>query len=49
VTTSAGGIAAPGREKGGDDATWADMNFIGPKNKEKSCGRFNWYKWTMKI
>jgi hypothetical protein len=26
VTTSTGGEAAPGREKGGDDVSWADVN-----------------------
>jgi hypothetical protein len=34
VVTSAGGEAAPGRGKGGDDAIWADVNLIGPKNKK---------------
>jgi hypothetical protein len=31
---SAEGEAVPGREKGGDDASWADANFIGPKMKK---------------
>jgi hypothetical protein len=25
---------APGREKGGDDASWADVDLIGPKMKK---------------
>jgi hypothetical protein len=33
VTTSARGDAPAGRGKGGDDASWADMDLIGPKNK----------------
>jgi hypothetical protein len=36
VTTSATGEAALGREKGGDDASWADVNLTGPKNEENS-------------
>jgi hypothetical protein len=28
MTTSAGGEVAPGREKGGDDVNWADVNLI---------------------
>jgi hypothetical protein len=31
MATSAGGEAALEREKGGDDASWADVNLIGPK------------------
>jgi hypothetical protein len=31
VTTSARGEAVPGRGKGGDDASWADVNLTGPK------------------
>jgi hypothetical protein len=31
--TSARGEAAPGRGKGRDGVSWADVNFIGPKNK----------------
>jgi hypothetical protein len=34
----AGGEATPRREKGGDDASWADANLTGPKNKENTCG-----------
>jgi hypothetical protein len=37
------------REKGGDDASWADANITEPKNKENSYGRFSCYKWTVKI
>jgi hypothetical protein len=38
------GEAAPERRKGGDNASWIDVNFTGPKNKENSCDRFSWYK-----
>jgi hypothetical protein len=31
VATSAGEEVAPGREKGGDVISWADMNLTGPK------------------
>jgi hypothetical protein len=34
VATSIGGEATPGREKGGDDVSWADVNLIGPKIKK---------------
>jgi hypothetical protein len=37
VTTSVGGKAAPERGKGGDVVSWADANFIEPKNKENLC------------
>jgi hypothetical protein len=30
--------------KGNDDASWADANFTGPKNKENSHDRFSCYK-----
>jgi hypothetical protein len=33
VATSAGEEVAPGREKGGDDVSWADTNLTGPKIK----------------
>jgi hypothetical protein len=33
--TSVEGEATLGRRKGGDDASWADANFSGPKNKKK--------------
>jgi hypothetical protein len=49
VKTSARGEVAPGRGKEGDDASWADVNLTGPKNEENPCGRFSWYKWTLKI
>jgi hypothetical protein len=29
---------APGRGKGGDDASWADTNLTGPKNEENQRG-----------
>jgi hypothetical protein len=34
VTTSVEGEAAPGRGKGVDDASWADVNLTRPKNKK---------------
>jgi hypothetical protein len=34
VLTSAGGKTAPERGKGRDDASWTNVNLIGPKNKE---------------
>jgi hypothetical protein len=34
--TSARGEVAPGRKKGGDDVSWADINLTGPKNEKKS-------------
>jgi hypothetical protein len=49
VTMSIGGEVAPGRGKGGDDASWADANLTGPKNKENSHGQFSCYKWMVKI
>jgi hypothetical protein len=49
MTTSVGGETIPERGKGGDDVDWVDMNFIGPKNKEISHGRFTCCKWTVKI
>jgi hypothetical protein len=49
VAMSAGGEVALGREKGGDDVSWAKANLTGPKNKDNSCGRFNCYKFTVKI
>jgi hypothetical protein len=44
VTMSAGGEAAPGKRKGRENASWADTNLTGPKNKENSRGRFSCYK-----
>jgi hypothetical protein len=49
VVTFAGGEAASGRGKGGDNIGWADVNLTGPKNEENSRGRFNCYNWTVKI
>jgi hypothetical protein len=49
VATSVGGEAAPGRGKGGDNASWVGANLTGSKNKENSCGQFSCYKWTVKI
>jgi hypothetical protein len=34
VMTSTGGEAAPGRGKGGDDVSWADVNLNRPKIKK---------------
>jgi hypothetical protein len=44
----AGGEVIPGRGKGGEDASWAEANLTGAKNKENSHGQFC-YKWMMKI
>jgi hypothetical protein len=49
VTTSAGGEAVSGREKGEDDASSVDVNLTGSKNEKNSHGRFNYYKWMVKI
>jgi hypothetical protein len=49
LATLAGGEAAPGRVKGGDDTSWADANLTGPKNKENPRGKFRCHKWTVKI
>jgi hypothetical protein len=39
VATSVEGEATSGRKKGGDDdASWADANLTGPKNKENPHG-----------
>jgi hypothetical protein len=43
------GEATPGRGKGGDNASWVDVNLSRLKNKENSYDRFSWYKWTVKI
>jgi hypothetical protein len=43
VMTSTGGEVAPGREKGVDDASFADANLTGPKNEENPHGRFGCY------
>jgi hypothetical protein len=34
VVTSAGGEVTPGREKGGNDVSWADRIFLGQKMKK---------------
>jgi hypothetical protein len=34
VVTLTGGEAAPLREKGGDDASWVDVNLTRPKSEE---------------
>jgi hypothetical protein len=44
---TAGGEAAPEGGKGGDDASWADTNLIGPKNEENLHDRFSCYKWMV--
>jgi hypothetical protein len=49
VATLARGEAALGREKGGDNASWADVNLTRPKIKENPRCRFNCSKWTVKI
>jgi hypothetical protein len=49
MVTLARGEAAPGREKEGDVASWADSNLTGLKNEENPCGRFSCYKWTVNI
>jgi hypothetical protein len=41
VTTSVGGEGAAGREKGGDGASWADVNLNELKNEENPHGRFS--------
>jgi hypothetical protein len=43
------GETTPRREKGGNNASWADVNLTGAKNKENSHDRFSWYKCTIKI
>jgi hypothetical protein len=49
VATSTEGGAAPGRGKEGDDASWTDANLTRPKHEENPRGRFNCYKWMVKI
>jgi hypothetical protein len=49
VATLVGGEAIPERGKGGENASWAEANLTGVKNKENSRGWFSCYKWTMKI
>jgi hypothetical protein len=48
MVTLAGGEAAQERAKGGDEPSWA-TNITEPENEENSHGRFNCYKWTVKI
>jgi hypothetical protein len=43
MVTSVRGEAALGREKGGDNVSWADMNLTGSKNKKNPHGRFSYY------
>jgi hypothetical protein len=40
VATAARGKATLGREKGGDNSSWANTNLIGLKNEENSRDRF---------
>jgi hypothetical protein len=49
MVTLVGGEMTPRRRKRGDNASWDDVNFTGPKNKENPRGRFSYYKWTMNI
>jgi hypothetical protein len=49
VASSAVREAALGREKGGDDVSWVNVNLTGPKNEDNPRGRFCCYKWTVKI
>jgi hypothetical protein len=49
MATPARGEAALKREKGGDKVSWADANLTKPKNEENSHGRFNCYKWRVKL
>jgi hypothetical protein len=35
MTTSVGRDTVVGREKGGDDTSWTDVNFTGLKNNKK--------------
>jgi hypothetical protein len=44
VVISVGREATLGREKGGDDTSWADVNLIGLKNEKNPHGRFSRYK-----
>jgi hypothetical protein len=49
VVMSAGGEAAVERERGGEDASWANMNLTGPRTEGIPRDRFKCYKWTMNI
>jgi hypothetical protein len=44
VTLLIEGEVAPGRENGGDDDSWADVNITGLKNEKYSHGQFSCYK-----
>jgi hypothetical protein len=44
MMTSAGKEAASGREKGGDDFSWTDMNLYRSKNEENPHDQFSYYK-----
>jgi hypothetical protein len=48
MATSARGAAAPEREKGGDDVSWANVNLTELKNKENPHGQFSCFKWMVK-
>jgi hypothetical protein len=49
VVMSVGGETTPVRGNGGDDASWNNVIFTGPKNVENQRGRFRCYKWTINI
>jgi hypothetical protein len=49
MAASAGGEAALRRGKAKVNASWADVNLTGLKNKENPCSQFSYYKWTVKI
>jgi hypothetical protein len=49
VEMSAEGEAAMEREKGGDNVSWVDANFTGPKNEKNPRYQFSCFKWTEKI
>jgi hypothetical protein len=49
VTTSTGVEAAPGKGKRVDDVSWADTNLTKSKIKKNPRGRFNCFKWMVKI
>jgi hypothetical protein len=49
VTMSVRGEAAPGKGKGGGDASWPDVNLTRQINEENPHKHFSWYKWVIKI
>jgi hypothetical protein len=49
VMMSIGGEAAPGRGKGGDGASWVDVNLIELKNKENQHDWFSCFRWVVEI